>query len=112
MSLYIYPNWKICTVCNRLYPPKIIFRLNKLGVDAFRVDPDKMVKGLLPQVRLDVYFPGFPTLKHIPHKVKLSFKGNNFHIWKHILSCTILQKTILYVHARQVFQLLNNYFFL
>ena len=72
MSLYIYPNWKICTVCDRLYPPKIIFRLNKLGVDAFRVDTDKMVKGLLPQVRLDVYFPGFPTLKHIPHKVKLS----------------------------------------
>lgn len=48
-----------------------MFRLRELGVDAFRVDPDKMVKGLMPQVRLDVYFPGFPTLKHIPHKVNI-----------------------------------------
>ena len=25
--------------------------------------------GLLPDVKLDVYFPGFPTLKHVPHSV-------------------------------------------
>lgn len=50
-------------------------RLRELGVDAFRVDPDKMVKGLMPQVRLDVYFPGFPTLKHILHKAFLKKEG-------------------------------------
>ena len=26
-------------------------------------------------VRLDVYFPGFPTLKHIPHKARLAKEG-------------------------------------
>ena len=26
-------------------------------------------------VRLDVYFPGFPTLKHIPHKARLGKEG-------------------------------------
>ena len=29
-------------------------------------------KGLMEGVRLDVYFPGFPTLKHIPHKARLA----------------------------------------
>ncbi len=31
--------------------------------------------GLLPGVRLDVFFPGFPTLAHIPHKAKLVAAG-------------------------------------
>ncbi|XP_061162690.1 5'-3' exoribonuclease 1-like [Saccostrea echinata] len=50
-------------------------RLTKLGIDAFRVDPEEMVKGLMPDVRLDVFFPGFPTLKHIPHKAFLKKEG-------------------------------------
>lgn len=33
---------------------------------------DKLRKGLMEGVKLDVYFPGFPTLKHIPHTAKLS----------------------------------------
>lgn len=56
-----------------------MFRLRELGVDAFRVDPDKMVKGLMPQVRLDVYFPGFPTLKHILHKVNILLSPRKVH---------------------------------
>lgn len=32
-------------------------------------------KGLMDGVRLDVFFPGFPTLKHIPHTAKLSTAG-------------------------------------
>lgn len=32
-------------------------------------------KGLMDGVRLDVFFPGFPTLKHIPHSAKLSTAG-------------------------------------
>lgn len=34
----------------------------------------KIVKGLLPGVREDLYFAGFPTLKHIKHTV--SRKGD------------------------------------
>jgi 5'-3' exoribonuclease 1 len=37
--------------------------------DDINVDCSRLVKGLCPNVRLDVYFPGFPTLKHIPHTV-------------------------------------------
>jgi 5'-3' exoribonuclease 1 len=37
--------------------------------DEINVDHSRLVKGLCPNVRLDVYFPGFPTLKHIPHTV-------------------------------------------
>ncbi|KAJ9598748.1 hypothetical protein L9F63_026718, partial [Diploptera punctata] len=39
--------------------------------DDVYVDPKRLVKGLCSGVRLDVYFPGFPTLKHIPHTAKL-----------------------------------------
>ena len=37
----------------------------------FEVPLNKLNKGLMEGVRLDVYFPGFPTLKHIPHKARL-----------------------------------------
>lgn len=32
-------------------------------------------KGLMAGVKLDVYFPGFPTLKHIPHTARLKKEG-------------------------------------
>lgn len=35
----------------------------------FVVSKDKLKKGLCGGVKLDVYFPGFPTLKHIEHTV-------------------------------------------
>lgn len=35
------------------------------------VDRSKLVKGLCPGVKLDVYFPGFPTLKHIAFTVSI-----------------------------------------
>lgn len=34
-----------------------------------------MVKGLCRGVKLDVYFPGFPSLKHIPHCAHLEKRG-------------------------------------
>ena len=33
------------------------------------MDKSKLKKGLCPGVKLSVYFPGFPTMKHIPHTV-------------------------------------------
>lgn len=38
-------------------------------LEDFYVPDGQLKKGLLPGVRLDVYYPGFPTLKHIPHTV-------------------------------------------
>ena len=31
--------------------------------------------GLMAGVRLDVFFPGFPTLAHIPHEAKVKAAG-------------------------------------
>nr|CDJ86173.1 Putative 5-3 exonuclease domain containing protein [Haemonchus contortus] len=42
-----------------------------LPVNSFYLDPQKVVWGLLPNVKLDVYFPGFPTMKHLPHTAEL-----------------------------------------
>ncbi|KAK3105106.1 hypothetical protein FSP39_017370 [Pinctada imbricata] len=50
-------------------------RLTKIPLDAFLVDKKKLWKGLLPGVKLDVYFPGFPTLKHLPHRAFLKKDG-------------------------------------
>ena len=41
----------------------------------WEVPISKLRKGIMPNVRLDVFFPGFPTLKHIPHKAKLKADG-------------------------------------
>ncbi|CAH2012828.1 unnamed protein product [Acanthoscelides obtectus] len=32
---------------------------------------EKIVKGLYPEVKLDVYYPGFPTMKHLKYKGEL-----------------------------------------
>ena len=53
--------------------------------ESFLVPPEMLIKGLCPNVRLDVYFPGFPTLKHIPHKV----------IFLHACSCTNCKESLL-----------------
>eukprot|EP00095_Tigriopus_kingsejongensis_P010572 maker-scaffold1137_size60140-snap-gene-0.17 protein:Tk10572 transcript:maker-scaffold1137_size60140-snap-gene-0.17-mRNA-1 annotation:"5 -3 exoribonuclease 1" len=39
------------------------------------VDIPRLKKGLMAGVRLDVFFPGFPTLKHLPHSAKLRVDG-------------------------------------
>ena len=43
--------------------------------EEFEVPIASLNKGLMKGVRLDVYFPGFPTLKHIPHRAKPSKEG-------------------------------------
>lgn len=39
------------------------------GREEIFVEHSKLVKGLCPETRLDVFFPGFPTLKHVKHTV-------------------------------------------
>ena len=39
--------------------------------DEFDVPVERLKKGLMDGVKLNVFFPGFPTLKHIPHTAAL-----------------------------------------
>ncbi len=49
-------------------------RETKLHKFEFVVSKEKLKKGLCKGVRLDVYFPGFPTLMHIEHTVRASLQ--------------------------------------
>lgn len=42
-------------------------------MNEFRIPRSQVVHGLLKGVRMDVLFPGFPTMKHIPHTAELHF---------------------------------------
>lgn len=42
-------------------------KVTELDKDAFRLPVSMIKKGLLEGIRLDVYFPGFPTLKHLDY---------------------------------------------
>lgn len=41
----------------------------QLSVEDIKVPVEKLVKGLHPKAMLDVYFPGFPTFKHLKYEV-------------------------------------------
>ncbi|UYV66032.1 XRN1 [Cordylochernes scorpioides] len=49
-------------------------KLEVVDPDFFRLPREKIKKGLLPGVKLDVCYPGFPTLKHIQHKANFESK--------------------------------------
>ncbi|VDN17278.1 unnamed protein product [Gongylonema pulchrum] len=49
------------------------FRVQEIGMNEFRIPRTEVVYGLLPGVRLDVVFPGFPTMKRIEHTAELRF---------------------------------------
>ena len=44
-------------------------RCETLSSNPYPLNIKDMVWGLYPSVKLDLFFPGFPTLKHVPHKV-------------------------------------------
>jgi len=46
--------------------------MQELDINAFQLPIHKIKKGLYLGVKLDVHFPGFPTLKHIEHRAFLS----------------------------------------
>jgi len=50
----------------------VICRVTKIPQDGFVIDIESQRKGLCAGTRLDVYFPGFPTLKHLKHKVQFA----------------------------------------
>lgn len=45
------------------------FSITEVYMEDFYVEKGMLIKGLLPDCKLDVYYPGFPTMKHIPHTV-------------------------------------------
>ncbi|VDK85845.1 unnamed protein product [Litomosoides sigmodontis] len=48
-------------------------KVEEIEMNQFRISRNQLVHGLLPEVKLDVVFPGFPTMKHIPHTAELHF---------------------------------------
>uniref|UniRef100_A0A915PML3 5'-3' exoribonuclease 1 n=1 Tax=Setaria digitata TaxID=48799 RepID=A0A915PML3_9BILA len=58
----IFPDIQKCTA-----------KVEKLEMNQFRLPRSHIIHGLLPGVKLDVVFPGFPTMKHIPHIAELHF---------------------------------------
>ena len=50
-------------------------RVQELLPPVYQVEKHALVRGLCEGVKLDVYFPGFPTLKHIPHSAQLEKCG-------------------------------------
>ena len=50
-------------------------RLVQLPHFPYLIEPEQLVNGLCDGVKLDVYFPGFPSLKHIPHTGQLEKRG-------------------------------------
>ncbi|XP_053379748.1 5'-3' exoribonuclease 1-like isoform X2 [Mercenaria mercenaria] len=50
-------------------------KLTQVHMDEFRIPGYLLKKGILPGAKLDVFFPGFPTLKHIRHHAVLSKEG-------------------------------------
>ncbi|KHN71056.1 5'-3' exoribonuclease 1 [Toxocara canis] len=53
--------------------PNCIAKMTEVDMNQFRIPRSQVVHGLLSGVRLDVLFPGFPTMKHIPHTAELHF---------------------------------------
>lgn len=57
-----------------MYFPNISYnhaKLQPITIDEIRVPIEKLVKGAYPGVLMDVYYPGFPTLKHLEHQGQL-----------------------------------------
>lgn len=49
-------------------------KLTPLTIEDIRVPVEKLVKGLCPGAINDVYYPGFPTMKHLKYQVCIRCK--------------------------------------
>ena len=74
MLAYTYSSMPLGSYPSPQYFPNIesnMAKCQEIWREEFEVPLQKLRKGLMKGVKLDVYFPGFPTLKHIPHHAKL-----------------------------------------
>ncbi|KAG0722266.1 5'-3' exoribonuclease 1 [Chionoecetes opilio] len=47
-------------------------QVERVWREMWELPPDKIKKGLCPDVKLEIYFAGFPTLKHVDHKFHIA----------------------------------------
>ena len=55
--------------------PCPIDRCTELPAIPFPISRSSLVSGLLPGAKLDILFPGFPSLKHVDHSAHLERRG-------------------------------------
>ncbi|XP_066143460.1 5'-3' exoribonuclease 1 isoform X1 [Euwallacea fornicatus] len=65
-DLGIYEGSHLCPTIKHNYS-----LVEEFTIEDIRVPKEKLFKGLYPGVALDVYFPGFPTMKHLKYKPEL-----------------------------------------
>lgn len=73
MRLYSYTEESLGTYKAPEYFRDVVSHANVrlINRDEIIVPPEKLVRGLCPNVQLDVYHPGFPTLQYIKHTAAL-----------------------------------------
>lgn len=74
MLCYSYSEENLGSYESPMYFPDIPYnhaKLQPITIDEIRVPREKLVKGAYPGVLLDVYYIGFPTLKHLEHQVNI-----------------------------------------
>lgn len=49
--------------------------LKTLSYDDVMIPKDKLITGVHPKAQMNVYYPGFPTLKHLKYKVFLWYSS-------------------------------------
>lgn len=59
---------RVFSVC---HSPYTYTRLTEIPINEYWMNPKDLKKGLCTGVKQDLYFPGFPTLKHIEHTVSV-----------------------------------------
>ncbi|XP_054270080.1 5'-3' exoribonuclease 1 isoform X2 [Macrosteles quadrilineatus] len=74
MQIYTYTPERLGAYISPAYFPALVNNHAKeenVYREQLFVEECRLIKGLCPNVKLDVYFVGFPTLKHIPFTAKL-----------------------------------------
>ncbi|KAK3800409.1 hypothetical protein RRG08_052792 [Elysia crispata] len=71
-------------------------KLTEIDKHTFHIDANRLRKGLLDATRLNVYFPGFPALRFLPHTFGLAKAG--VKVFQH---CSRGENMVLRVQAKE-----------
>ncbi|XP_044753011.1 5'-3' exoribonuclease 1 isoform X2 [Coccinella septempunctata] len=74
MLCYTYTQENLGQYDSPMYFPDISnnhAKVQPITIDEIKVPREKLVKGAYPGVLMDVYYPGFPTFKHLEHQGQL-----------------------------------------
>lgn len=76
---------------------------SQVTIDDIRMPTEKLIKGAYPGVILDIYFPGFPTTKHLKYTVSIYIITNIIIvILKYFIASTTWKKRMLEYMNKQV----------